>query len=92
MQRAADGERPEASSEELGVLVGRCRQMACGVEVARLGVVFGRLTPEPTAAPTCAVESEGGIEQSRRGPESPEPPGNAQNLKISACIDPKPVI
>ena len=32
-----------------------------------MGVVFVRWTPEPTAAPTCAVESEGGIEQCRRG-------------------------
>ena len=23
---------------------------------------------------------------------SPKPPGNAQNFKISACIDPKPVV
>ena len=52
----------EASSGELGVLVA---VRWCGVEVARLGVVFRSSTPEPTAAPTGAVESEGGIEQSR---------------------------
>ena len=64
MQRAADGEDLEASSEELGVLVA---VRWCGVAVARSGVVFVRSTPEPTAAPTGAVGSEGGIEQCRRG-------------------------
>ena len=39
----------------------------CGVEVARLGVVLRRSAPEPTAAPTSAVESEGVMRQSRRG-------------------------
>ena len=74
MQRAADGEDLKASSEELGVLVA---VRWCGVEVARLGVVFRRSTPEPTAAPTCAVESEGGIEQLRRGPEAQSLPRNS---------------
>ena len=64
MQRAADGANLEASSGELGVLVA---VRWCGVEVARLGVVLRSSTPEPTAAPTSAVESEGGIEQCRRG-------------------------
>ena len=64
MQRAADGEDLKASSEELGVLVA---VRWCGVEVARLGVVLRSSTPEPTAAPTSAVESEGVMRQCRRG-------------------------
>ena len=64
MQRAADGGEVNIPPEELGVLVA---VRWCGVEVAWLGVVSGSLTPEPTAAPTIAVESEGGEEQCRRG-------------------------
>ena len=74
MQRAADGANLEASSGELGVLVA---VRWCGVEVARLGVVLRRSTPEPTAAPTSAVESEGGIEQCRRGLEAQSLPRNS---------------
>ena len=65
MQRAADGANLEASSGELGVLVA---VRWCGVEVARLGVVLRSSTPEPTAAPTGAVRSEGGMDRCRRLP------------------------
>ena len=35
---------------------------------------------------------DGGKKSPKYTVASPKPPGNAQNLKISACIDPKPVI
>ena len=39
---------------------------SCGVAVARLGVGVGSSTPEPTAAPTGAFGSEGGMGRCRR--------------------------